>query len=145
MGQKTMENSENRNKPASPVNVMVSDNYIFQDELQRCRHMDYKFFSLYSTSTFKLFPQVHTKNSLITKIGMYELGQWISDQVLVPGFWSLGSAGEVEAQLYVALDQGYINQERFDSIRSTASSTKKLIAGFMNYLKRSNLKGQKYK
>ena len=56
-----------------------------------------------------------------------------------------GSAGEVEAQLYVALDQGYINQELFDSIRSTASSTKKLIAGFMNYLKRSNLKGQKYK
>jgi len=56
-----------------------------------------------------------------------------------------GSAGEVEAQLYVAFDQGYINQEQFDSIRSTASSTKKLIAGLMNYLKRSNLKGQKYK
>jgi len=56
-----------------------------------------------------------------------------------------GSAGEVEAQLYVALDQGYINQEQFDSIKSTASSTKKLIAGFMNYLKRSNFKGQKYK
>lgn len=43
MGQETMENSENRNKPASPVNVMVSDNYIFQDELQRRRHMDYNF------------------------------------------------------------------------------------------------------
>lgn len=56
-----------------------------------------------------------------------------------------GSAGEVEAQLYVAFDQGYINQEQFDSIKSTAFSTKKLIAGFMNYLKRSNLKGQKYK
>ena len=56
-----------------------------------------------------------------------------------------GSAGEVEAQLYVAFDQGYINQEQFDSIKSTTSSTKKLIAGFMNYLKRSNLKGQKYK
>jgi len=41
MGQETMENSENRNKSASPVNVMVSDNYIFQDELQRCRHKDY--------------------------------------------------------------------------------------------------------
>ncbi len=56
-----------------------------------------------------------------------------------------GSAGEVEAQFYVAFDQGYINQEQFDSIRSTASSTKKLIAGLMNYLKRSSLKGQKYK
>ena len=56
-----------------------------------------------------------------------------------------GSAGEVEAQLYVALDQGYINQKQFDDIQTLASSTKKLIAGFMNYLKRSNLKGQKYK
>jgi four helix bundle protein len=56
-----------------------------------------------------------------------------------------GSAGEVEAQLYVALDQGYINKEQFESIKAMASSTKKLIAGFMNYLKRSKLKGQKYK
>jgi four helix bundle protein len=56
-----------------------------------------------------------------------------------------GSAGEVEAQLYVALDQGYISREEFDSIRALTSSTKKLIAGFMNYLKSSDLKGQKYK
>lgn len=56
-----------------------------------------------------------------------------------------GSAGEVEAQLYVALDQGYIGQEQFDSIRALTSSTKKLIAGFMNYLKDSKLRGQEYK
>ena len=56
-----------------------------------------------------------------------------------------GSAGEVEAQLYVAFDQEYINKEQFESIKDMASSTKKLIAGFMNYLKRSKLKGQKYK
>ena len=56
-----------------------------------------------------------------------------------------GSAGEVEAQLYIALDQGYIDNKQFESIKAMASSTKKLIAGFMNYLKRSKLKGQKYK
>jgi len=56
-----------------------------------------------------------------------------------------GSAAEVEAQLYVALDQGYIKQEQFDSIKALASSTKKLIAGLMNYLKQSNLRGLKYK
>ncbi len=56
-----------------------------------------------------------------------------------------GSTGEIEAQLYVALDQGYIKQEEFEAIRTLTSSTKKLIAGFMNYLKRSGLKGQKYK
>jgi len=56
-----------------------------------------------------------------------------------------GSAGEIEAQLYVALDQKYITNEQFNATRNLAGSTKKLIAGFMNYLKRSNLKGQKYK
>ncbi len=56
-----------------------------------------------------------------------------------------GSAGEVEAQLYVALDQGYIDQGQFDSIKAAALATKKLIAGFMNYLRQSDLKGQKYK
>ena len=56
-----------------------------------------------------------------------------------------GSAGEVEAQLHVALDQGYISEEQFESIKEITSSTKKLIAGFMNYLKRSKLKGLKYK
>ena len=56
-----------------------------------------------------------------------------------------GSVGEVEAQLYVALDQQYINEEQFESIKNIATSTKKLIAGFMKYLKQSKLKGQKYK
>jgi four helix bundle protein len=56
-----------------------------------------------------------------------------------------GSASEVEAQLYVAFNQGYITQEQFDSIKTVALSTKRLIAGFMNYLRQSNLKGQKYK
>jgi four helix bundle protein len=56
-----------------------------------------------------------------------------------------GSAGEVESQLYIAFDQGYISKEEFDSIRELTSSTKRLIAGFMKYLKSSNMKGQKFK
>ena len=56
-----------------------------------------------------------------------------------------GSAGEVEAQLYVALDQGYITRDEFDEVKALASSAKKLLAAFMNYLNRSNIKGSKYK
>ncbi len=56
-----------------------------------------------------------------------------------------GSANGVEAQLYVAFDQKCIREEQFASARALASSTKKLIAGVMNYLEESNLKGQKYK
>jgi four helix bundle protein len=56
-----------------------------------------------------------------------------------------GSAGEVEAQLYIAFDRGYITEEQFEALRKLTASTKKLSAGFMNYLKKSDLRGQKYK
>ena len=56
-----------------------------------------------------------------------------------------GSAGEVEAQLYVARDQHYISDDEFQSLKATAVSTKKLIAGLMSYLRNSGIKGDKYK
>lgn len=56
-----------------------------------------------------------------------------------------GSAGELEAQLYVAFDQGYITDEEFASLRSLATSTKRLVGGLTNYLRQSGMKGVKYK
>lgn len=56
-----------------------------------------------------------------------------------------GSTGEVKTRLYVALDQGYIDREQFNSLIKWTSTTKQLIAGFMKYLKKSNIKGLKYK
>lgn len=56
-----------------------------------------------------------------------------------------GSAGELEAQLYVAFDQGYINQEEFASLRGLATSTKRLIGGLAKYLRQSGMQGVKYK
>ena len=55
-----------------------------------------------------------------------------------------GSAGEVEAQLYVALDQGYISEDDFERMSSVAVVTKKRIAGLINYLKKSPIRGQRY-
>lgn len=45
-----------------------------------------------------------------------------------------GSAGEVQAQLYVALDAGLIDQTAFDSLYKSATETGNLIGGFMKYL-----------
>ena len=45
-----------------------------------------------------------------------------------------GSAGEVKAQLYVALDAGLINQTQFDSLYKMATEIGNLIGGFMRYL-----------
>jgi four helix bundle protein len=50
-------------------------------------------------------------------------------------FISKGSAAEVQSQLYVALDQGYISQEQFDTIYSQAETVCKLDSGFIKYLK----------
>lgn len=44
------------------------------------------------------------------------------------------SAGEVRAQLYVALDQGYISQPQFDQGYQLAAQTARQIHAFMTYL-----------
>lgn len=45
------------------------------------------------------------------------------------------SAGEVRSQLYVALDQGYICKDAFESARQLAEITSGKIAGLANHLK----------
>jgi len=50
-----------------------------------------------------------------------------------------GSAAEVQAALYVALDQGYINAEQFEDIYAVADETSKMIMGFSNYLKKTGM------
>jgi len=49
-------------------------------------------------------------------------------------FIAKGSAAEVQSQLYVALDQSYINQERFDQLYSKSDEVSRLISGFIQYL-----------
>ena len=56
-----------------------------------------------------------------------------------------GSASEVQAQLYVALDAGYMNQEQFQKLYSETEATARMIAGLLRYLQNSDLKGAKYK
>ena len=45
-----------------------------------------------------------------------------------------GSIGEVRSQLYVALDQEYIEQETFDNLRHAALALSRRIAKFISYL-----------
>ena len=56
-----------------------------------------------------------------------------------------GSCGEVRSQLYVALDQSYITPVEFEKLSSEALEVSKLVAGFMGYLKQSELRGNKFK
>lgn len=56
-----------------------------------------------------------------------------------------GSSAEVRAQLYVALDQGYIDQPTFDRLAELTIQINRMLAGLMKYLRSSEFKGSKYK
>jgi four helix bundle protein len=49
-------------------------------------------------------------------------------------FISKSSAAEVQSQLYVALDQGYITQSDFDLVYEQAEIVSKMVSSFISYL-----------
>jgi len=57
---------------------------------------------------------------------------------------SKASANEVQSQLYVALDQGYITSAQFQQGYQLCDETIRAIGGFIRYLKKSPLKGSRY-
>lgn len=56
-----------------------------------------------------------------------------------------GSAGEVRSQLYVALDQGYLQQSVFNTLSASATEISRMVSGLMSYLRRSGIRGTKFK
>ena len=60
-------------------------------------------------------------------------------------FIAKGSAGEVRAQLYVALDAGYLNIETFKYLNSLVIECSRLLSSFISKLKTSDVKGLQYK
>ena len=49
---------------------------------------------------------------------------------------SKGSLNEVETQLYLSFDLGYISEEELKNILEKVISSKKLLNGFINYFKK---------
>ncbi len=56
-----------------------------------------------------------------------------------------GSTAEVRAQLYVALDQGYLSVGSFEQLSAIAIEIGELLSGFIRYLKQSTLRGNRYR
>lgn len=54
--------------------------------------------------------------------------------------YSQRSASEVQSELYVALDQRYLSQEKFQELYALAAHAKAKIGGFIAYLLRSTQK-----
>mgnify|MGYP003347105384 FL=1 len=55
-----------------------------------------------------------------------------------------GSCGELRSQMYRAIDDGYINEKEFSMISDHCNKISNLIFKLIEYLKTSDLKGQKF-
>jgi four helix bundle protein len=55
------------------------------------------------------------------------------------------SAAEVRSQLYVALDQKYVEDNDFLELSALATETGRMVGGLMNYLRYSGNRGSKFK
>ena len=58
---------------------------------------------------------------------------------------SKGSSGETRSQLYRALDNNYIQKEKFTELYNKTIEIGKMLSGLITYLKTTTLKGTKYK
>jgi len=56
-----------------------------------------------------------------------------------------GSIGELRSQMYIAFDQQYIDKAAFDRLSVTTSKIGNMIGGLMDYLRKTPIKGTKYK
>lgn len=60
-------------------------------------------------------------------------------------FYAKGSSGEVRSQLYRAVDYGYLEEKDVLPVIREYGSLAAKISGFMQYLNKSDYKGQKFK
>lgn len=50
-------------------------------------------------------------------------------------FIAMSSAAEVQSHLYIAVDQGYLSKEIFESIYAQAGKTSRIISGLIKHLR----------
>lgn len=55
--------------------------------------------------------------------------------------FSFRSSAEVQSQLYIALDQGYLTESEFDAIYAQATDVRKQIRGLTSYLANNRRSG----
>jgi len=56
-----------------------------------------------------------------------------------------GSSGEVRSQGYIAFDQVYITKDELNKLTEMTKQISGMITNFISYLKKSDLKGPKFK
>jgi len=60
-------------------------------------------------------------------------------------YYAKGSAGEVRAQLYVALDQNYLGDEQFRALYDLCQEISRMIRGLVHCLEKSEITGVRHR
>lgn len=58
-------------------------------------------------------------------------------------FIAVSSSAEVRSHLYIAVDQGYLPKEAFESIYAQADKVGRFISGLIKYLRTKQIKSTK--
>lgn len=58
-------------------------------------------------------------------------------------FIAMSSAAEVQSHLYIAVDQGYVLKDTFESIYKQADKTARIISGLIRYFRSKQTKSTK--
>ena len=58
-------------------------------------------------------------------------------------FIAMSSSAEVRSHLYIAVDQGYLSKEAFESIYAQADKVGRIISGLIKYLRTKQTKSTK--
>jgi four helix bundle protein len=56
-----------------------------------------------------------------------------------------GSCGEVRSQLYIALDQHYVEQKQFIAMLNSLRKVSGMLGSLIDYLRGSTMRGEKYR
>ena len=58
-------------------------------------------------------------------------------------FIAMSSSAEVQSQLYIAVDQGYMSKDAIESIYAQADKVGRIISGLIKYLRTKQTKSTK--
>ena len=101
--------------------------------------------------------QTAKQNNSMAKIERFEdMLSWQKSRELTRRVYDLSKSGEFardfelrgqmrSASISIALDQSYITPVEFENLSSNAIEVGRLVSGFMGYLQKSDLRGNKFK